>query len=182
MFTFLVDDNPTLKGMNFFGYPVIGRKAELLSLTDAPRKGIVAIGSNSARVKVASWLLEKGFERVSTVHPFAQVGRSVKIGKGTVVMAGACINPDTVIGEDVIINTRVSVDHDCVIGDGVHLGPGSTLCGSVTVGAKSFVGAGATVIPNLFIGENVVVGAGSTVVCDVPNNVTVVGSPARSKI
>ena len=57
----------------------------------------------------------------------------------------------------------------------------TTLCGIVTVGAQSFVCAGATVIPNLTIGRKVVVGAGATVIKDVPDGVTVIGSPAKPK-
>ena len=177
--SFLVDDDLSLKNGVFFGYPVIGGKDDLLAITDAPQKAIVAIGSNTVRCKISAWLSENGFEKVSAIHPSAQLSRGTQLGVGTVVMAGVCINADTIIGEDVIINTRASVDHDCVIGDGVHLAPGSTLCGAVTVGEQSFVCAGATIIPNLTIGRNVVVGAGSTVVKDVPDDVTVVGSPAK---
>ena len=176
---FLVDDDLSLKGTDFFGYPVVGGKEDLLELDNAPQKTIVAIGSNVARCKVSAWLTENNFEKVSTVHPSSQLSRGVQVGVGSVVMAGACINADTVTGTDVIINTRASVDHDCVIGNSVHLAPGSTLCGNVTIGKQSFVCAGATVIPNLTIGHDAVVGAGATVVKDVPNGVTVVGNPAK---
>ena len=178
---FLVDDDPLLRGTEFFGYPVLGGKEDLLALEDAPRSALVAIGSNLARTQVSAWLSEHGFERIAAVHPSARIGRGVRLGAGTVVMAGACINADSLIGADVIINTRASVDHDCVIGDGVHLAPGSTLCGSVSVGERSFVCAGATVVPNLKIGQNVIVGAGATVLCDQPDGVTVVGCPAKVK-
>lgn len=178
--TFLVDDDLSLKGTEFFDYPVVGGKNDLLSLAGAPRKAMVAIGSNKARCHVSAWLSERGFERVSAVHPSAELSRGVRVGAGSVVMAGVCINADTVIGEDVIVNTRASVDHDCAIGDGVHLAPGSTLCGTVSVGAGSFVCAGATVIPNLSVGKHVVVGAGATVIADVPDDVTVVGNPAKT--
>jgi len=176
---FLVDDDPVLKGKNFFGYRIIGGKADLLATTDAPGKGIVAIGSNVARRKVSAWLVEQGIERITAVHPSAQISRGVKIGNGTVIMAGVSINADTVIGDDVIVNTRASVDHDCCIADYVHLAPGSTLCGAVSVGTGTLVAAGATVIPNLTIGENVIVGAGAVVIRDVPDSVVVVGNPAK---
>jgi sugar O-acyltransferase (sialic acid O-acetyltransferase NeuD family) len=178
---FLVDDNLSLKGTDFFGYPVIGGKKELLAIDAAPQKTIVAIGSNTVRCKISAWLTENSFEKISAIHPSAQLSRGVYVGAGTVVMAGACINADTVVGDDVIINTCASVDHDCVIGDGVHLAPGSTICGTVNIGELTFVCSGATIIPNLNIGHNVVVGAGSTVISDVPNDKTVVGNPAKIK-
>ncbi len=176
---FLVDDDLSLKGLEFFGYPVLGGKDELLTTNDPPKKAIVAIGSNAARQKVAAWLSGNGYDRVTAIHPSAQISRGVKIGSGSVIMAGVCINADTVVGDDVIINTRASIDHDCTIADGVHLAPGSTLCGTVQVGKGSFICAGATIIPNLTLGNNVIVGAGSTVIKDVPDHLTVVGTPAK---
>ena len=177
---YLVDDDPELKGTNFFGYQVIGGKADLLAIPDEKIKCIVAIGSNTARCKVSAWLFKNDFEKVAVVHPSACISRGVQIGTGTVVMAGVCINADTVVGEDVIVNTRTSIDHDCRIADGVHIAPGSTLCGTVTVGAGTFICAGAIIIPNLTIGKNVTVGSGSTVIRDVASGVTVVGSPAKA--
>jgi sugar O-acyltransferase (sialic acid O-acetyltransferase NeuD family) len=178
---FLVDDDLSLQGRDFFGYPVIGGKDDLLARADSPQRAIVAIGSNRARRLVSAWLTDNGFDRVAAVHPSAQLSRGVQIGKGTVVMAGVCINADTRIGEDVIINTGASVDHDSTIDSGVHLAPGSTLCGTVAIGEQSFVCAGATVIPNLTVGKHVIVGAGSTVIADVPDGVSVIGSPAKTK-
>jgi sugar O-acyltransferase (sialic acid O-acetyltransferase NeuD family) len=175
---FLVDDDLTLKGQSFLGYPVLGGKDDLLG-SDA-RLGIVAIGSNRARSAVGTWLRENGFDVVTAIHPSAQLARGVTVGSGSVVMAGVVINSDSTLGYDVIVNTRASIDHDCTIGDGVHLAPSSTLCGTVTIGAGTFVCAGATIIPNLTIGSNVTVGAGATVIRDVPDNATVVGLPAKA--
>lgn len=174
---FLVDDDPALKGSTVYGYRVIGGKQELID--SGVRRGIVGIGSNKARCNVSAWLAAQGMELVSAVHPSAQIARGVTIGSGSVVMAGAVINSDAAVGYDVIINTGATVDHDCSIGDGVHIAPGATLCGTVTVGAGSFICAGATVIPNLFIGKGVVCGAGSTVIKDVPDDITVAGTPAK---
>lgn len=175
----LVDDDPVLKGTQVYGYQVIGGKADLVSHREVVDGGIVAIGSNPARIKVAAWLQEEGFGLVTAVHPSAQLARGVDIGAGTVVMAGAIINSDTLIGNNVIINTRAGIDHDCCIGAGVHIAPGVTLCGAVHVGDGSFICAGTTIIPNLRVGRNVIVGAGATVIKDVPDSVTAIGSPAR---
>lgn len=44
---------------------------------------------------------------------------------------------------------------------------------------NSWIGANAIVLPGVTIGENSIVGAGSIVTKDVPDNVVVVGSPAK---
>lgn len=174
---FLTDDDPVLRGRVVYGYEVIGGKEELLA--SKINRGIVAIGSNTARRAVGTWLTNSGFKLVRAVHPNAQLARGVLIGAGTVIMAGAVVNSDTNVGNGVIINTGASVDHDCTIGDYCHIAPGATLCGNVQVDKECFICAGATVIPNLTIGCNVTVGAGATVIRSIPDNMTVAGTPAR---
>lgn len=176
---FLVDDDPKLKGSEFYGYPVIGGKPELLVAQDQICGGIVAIGINRARITIEKWLTDNRFALITAIHPSAQLARGVTVGEGTVIMAGVIINSDSQIGRNVIVNTLASIDHDCIVGDGVHIAPGTTLCGNVQVGDGSFICSSTTIIPNLLIGESVIVGAGSTVIRDVPDRVLVAGSPAK---
>jgi sugar O-acyltransferase (sialic acid O-acetyltransferase NeuD family) len=178
---FLIDDDPALKGRDFFGRKVLGGRGDLLDIRhkSGDMEGIVAIGSNTARGRVAAWLLGNGFRLVSAIHPSALLSRGVTVGCGTVLMAGTVVNADAVIGDNVIVNTGATIDHDCIIGNGVHIAPGVTLCGTVRIGDGTFVGAGTTIIPNITIGGDVVVGAGSTVVRDLPDGVQAMGTPAR---
>ena len=161
------------------GYRVAGGRDELLKLGARTGLVIVAIGANPARRSVAAWLASQGFAFASAIHPVAQIAREVRIGAGTVVMAGIAINPDTVIGMHCIVNTGASVDHDCVLGDGVHLAPGARLCGGVTVGAGAFIGAGAVVAPGRRIGADAIIAAGAVVLKDVPERAIVAGNPAK---
>jgi sugar O-acyltransferase (sialic acid O-acetyltransferase NeuD family) len=178
--SYLLDDNPALHGKVFFGYRVTGATSSILAGAAGEKpSALVAIGNNEIRMRIAGWLRDRGFGLALAVHPQAQTGRGAAIGAGTVVMAGAVVNPDAAIGENVIVNTGATIDHDCVIGDGVHLAPGSHLCGGVRVGAGAFIGAGTVIIPGVRVGANAVVGAGSTLIEDVAENVRAAGSPAR---
>jgi sugar O-acyltransferase (sialic acid O-acetyltransferase NeuD family) len=176
----LLDDNAALHGKVFFGYRVAGAMQSILALASGERPLVfVSIGDNTARLRIATWLRDNGFELARAVHPHAQVGRGAEFGAGTAVMAGAVVNSDARIGQNVIINTGATVDHDCVVEDGVHLAPGAHLCGGVRVGVGTFIGAGTVVVPGIRIGANAIIGAGSTLIADVPENVTAAGSPAR---
>jgi sugar O-acyltransferase (sialic acid O-acetyltransferase NeuD family) len=177
----LVDDNPNLEGKSVYGYSKICGREDLIDRAKRAKikAGIVAIGNNSGRERLASWLAGKGFGFVTVVHPSATIARGVSIGAGTVILPGAIVNSDTTIGEHVIINTGATVDHDCAIGAFSHIAPGAHLCGTVIIGRNGFICAGATIVPNRSIGQNVVVGAGSTVIQDIPSDVTAVGSPAQ---
>jgi sugar O-acyltransferase (sialic acid O-acetyltransferase NeuD family) len=89
------------------------------------------------------------------------------------------INALAKIGIGAICNTYSIIEHECIIGDFAHIAPGAVLCGNVKVGENSFVGAKSVIRENITIGKNVIIGAGSVVVKDIPDNVKVVGNPAR---
>ena len=176
----LIDDDIEHKGKRFFGYPVLGTRAELPALHSGQlRCAIVTIGDNASRAAVAAHLDQHGWRFASAVHPGANIGRGTSIGPGSVVMAGCVVNADAYLGAQVILNTGATVDHDCHIDDAVHIAPGCHLCGGVSVGQGSLLGAGSIVTPGVKIGATVIVGAGSTVIRDVADDARVSGSPAR---
>lgn len=178
----LVDDNPDLRGKMVCGYEIFCSREDLLVKKDLliDNPSIVAIGNNQIRTDIALWIQTHGGRLCEAVlHPSSQVARGVLIGEGSVVMAGTVINSDSQVGENVIVNTGAIVDHDCMVGNGVHVAPGVTLCGGISIGDKSLIGAGAIVLPNLRIGKNVTIGAGSLVRDNVPDGLTLVGTPAR---
>jgi len=169
----LFDDNPDVKKL--LEYSVYGS-------FDQDRLGddelIISVGLNHIRKKIVEKLPEHiGYGKA--VHPSAVISESAFLGEGTVVMQGAIIQSSVSIGRHCIINTAASVDHDCIIDDFVHISPNATLCGAVSVGEGSQVGAGAVVIPGIKIGKWSLVGAGAVVMRDVPDNVLVLGNPAR---
>jgi acetyltransferase-like isoleucine patch superfamily enzyme len=49
----------------------------------------------------------------------------------------------------------------------------------VRIGEGAFIGIGAKIIPCVTVGQHAIVGAGAVVIADVPDEVTVVGVPAR---
>lgn len=142
-------------------------------------RAFVALGSARVRAAVSERCRSIGLELVTPVAPTAHVGRTARLGAGTVVLHGAVIGANARVGVGCIINTGASVDHDCVLGDYVHIAPGVHLAGTVTVGDRSMLGVGASVIPGITIGSDVMVGAGAVVVRDIPDGQTVVGVPAR---
>lgn len=171
---FFLDDDSNLK--ECAGYPVRGN-VELLSKFDGDV--FVAIGNASIRKTIMKKYSNRVFSKL--IHPNSVIAEDVVIGKGSIIMAGAIINPATSIGMGCIINTSSSVDHDCFIGDYCHISVGSHICGTVTVGTETWVGAGATIINNIQICENCLIGAGAVVVNNIDVCGTYLGLPARKK-
>lgn len=140
-----------------------------------------AIGNNAIRSRLQSEWNRLGIPAETAIHPRTTIYPGAKIGAGSLITAGTIIGPDTQLGDGCIINHNAVVDHDCVIGDFCHIAPAATLGGGVTIGRECLIGAGATILPYLTIGHNVTVGAGAVVTKNLPDNVTVVGCPARPK-
>lgn len=145
---------------------------------------VVSIGNpyGHVRTRLSNYLKGLGIKPFALVDKSAMIRSSVVFGDGIQVMPHALIHGDVRIGEQCILNTKILVEHDCELGDGVEIGPGAILCGRVQIGNNTWVGAGAVVRPRVKIGKNVIIGAGSVVVKDVPDNVVVVGNPARTLI
>ena len=160
------------------GMPVVG-KTEDAHKYIGKAEFFVAIGNADVRARLMNDLEQKQAEFATLIHPSAFVGTDFTMEKGTVVMAGAVINPCTTIGKGCIINTCASVDHDCVVGDYVHVAVGARLCGTVTVGENTWIGAGAVIRNNTSVLKGCVIGVGATVVKDICESGTYVGVPAK---
>lgn len=95
---------------------------------------------------------------------------SVKAGKGLYIGHFGYI----------IINGHCEIGDFCQIGPGVVLGTkGLGHKGVPRLGNNVYIGSGAKVLGPVKIGNNVAIGANSVVLSDVPDSMTVVGSPAR---
>lgn len=173
-----LDDNQ--ERCNVLNYRRMGGIDKIASLSrDQELSFLLCIGDNRVRAKLTSSY--RNLKLFTAIHPSAQISKSAIIGEGTVVMAQAVVNADTNIGKHVIVNTGAIIEHDCNIADFAHISPNATLCGNVAIGECTHVGAGAVIIQNKSVGANSVVGAGAIVVKDVPDDVVVMGVPARIK-
>ena len=163
-------------------WQVIGDTQMLLNNINNYQGIIVAIGNNKVRQQKLQQLDSAGAKIITLIHPSATVSRYTQIGLGSVIVAGAVINPDCIIGSGAIINTCSSVGHDCTLGDAVHICPGARLAGGTEVDDRAWVGVGSSVRQLIKIGADAIIGAGSAVVKDVPASTTVMGVPASIKL
>ncbi len=168
-----LDDNATGDCLNF---PIVGATVKLKELDDGRTDFVIAVGNNKIRKRIAdtysiSW--------TTLIHPKACLGMETQIGEGTVVMAGAIINPGASVGTHCIVNTGAVIEHDNVLKNYVHVSPNAALGGSVHVGEGTHIGIGAIVKNNIEICSDCVIGAGAVVVHDIKEQGTYVGVPSR---
>lgn len=167
----VIDDHP--KADQILGIPIIKSSSFDFSTIG---KAIISIGNNAVRKRIAKTLAA---DFVKAIHKSSIIASSAILGEGTVVMAGARINPDAVIGKHCIINTGAVVEHDAKIADFVHISPSVSLAGNVSVGEGTHVGIAAVVIQGVTIGKWATIGAGAVIIKDVPDYAVVVGNPGK---
>lgn len=121
--------------------------------------------------KVKLGILGWVFLEVNKILNGCVIGRGAEFGKGFVVMHpfGIVVNSSVKAGENIVMESGV------VIGAARNGLPVEV----PRLGNNIFIGSGAKILGGIKIGNNVKIGANAVVIKDVPDNVTVVGIPAR---
>lgn len=165
------DDNTDIK--DCCGYPVVNN-----SKCAPDGEVFIAIGDAVKRRYLTEYYRNR--KKPILIHPSSVIAKDVTIGEGTVIMAGAVLNPGVRLGKSCIINTSSSVDHDCEIGNFGHVSVGTHVCGTVKIGDNVWMGAGSVISNNISICSNVLIGAGTVVVKNIDCEGTYIGCPAKA--
>ncbi len=175
-FAGFLDDNPAaLRDVGDFApiVPLTGHRPAADSLY------LNGLALPELKQKFLPTLMAAGAEFLTFVHPAANVGERVRLGRGVVLCPGAIVTADATLGDFVVLNLRATVGHDAVVGAYTTANAHCDITGFVTVGEGVFMGSRASIIPGRTIGDGAKLGAGAVVFTHVPAGVTVFGNPAR---
>ena len=92
-------------------YPVMGESARF---SEYDCDFFVAIGNPQVRRRMQEMLLTAGKQVTTLIHPSAVIGEDVTLGTGTLVAAGAVINP----GAGATVSNNLQICGSCMIGAG----------------------------------------------------------------
>lgn len=126
------------------------------------------------------------------VWAFAHVMKGAVIGRECNVCDHTFIEGDVIVGDRVTIKSGVYLWDGLRVEDDVFIGPQATFTNDrfprsrqpfdlipTTLRRGASIGAGAVILPGVTVGRRAMIGAGAVVVEDVPDDVVVVGNPAR---
>jgi sugar O-acyltransferase (sialic acid O-acetyltransferase NeuD family) len=116
------------------------------------------------------------------ISPYSFVPQSVELEMGEGAIVAQIFNhltPGMKVGKFVWINSYNTLGHNAIIGDYTTLYSNIMMGGESQIGEYCVVGTGTIIKPGVKIGNNVTIGAGTLVIKDIPDNVVIVGSPAK---
>lgn len=116
------------------------------------------------------------------LEKFPQIGGvliedDVEIGTNTHIARGA-LN-DTVIGKGTKLDVLVEVGHGVRVGKHCVIVALTAICGRVIIGDYTWIAPHVSIKEGITIGNRVLVGMGSVVTTDIPDNMVVMGAPAK---
>ncbi len=158
-------DQEFITEKNLLGLDVIALE-NLVSMYDTSTyKIIVAIGYgniNRNREALFHKVNNFGFETIAYVHKDAKVF-SKEIGKGSIIMPGAVIEPYTKIGVNTVIWSNCTIAHHAVIEENCWIASGSVVSGEARIGKNTFMGVNSTIVNKVTVSEHNIIGANTLV-------------------
>lgn len=143
-------------------------------------KILLSIGDPNIRKKIIN-SFPKEAEYITYIDKYARIldKDTVKIGKGSVICAGAILTNDIKIGKFSQINLNSTIGHDCNIGDFFTCAPGVHVSGNSNIGKLNYYGTNTALINNINIVDNVIVGMNSNVIKSITESGVYVGNPLK---
>jgi sugar O-acyltransferase (sialic acid O-acetyltransferase NeuD family) len=140
---------------------------------------ICALGDVQAKKTYTEFILSKGGQFTTLIHPTTIIHQNVKMGTGIIIFSNCGISNEVTVGDFVTFQSLATIGHDTIIGNWCHINAFCFLGGYVEIGDEVTLHTRATILPRVKVGKSAVIGAGSVVIKNVKAGTTVFGNPAK---
>jgi sugar O-acyltransferase (sialic acid O-acetyltransferase NeuD family) len=158
-------DEEFITEKKFLGLDVIPLEKLAFLYNTSTFKIIVAVGYgniNKNREMLFHRVSNFGFEPITYVHNDAKVF-SKEIGKGSIIMPGAVIEPYTKIGANAVIWSNCTIAHHAVIEENCWIASGTVVSGEAKIGRNTFIGVNSTIVNKVIVSEYNIIGANTLI-------------------
>jgi sugar O-acyltransferase (sialic acid O-acetyltransferase NeuD family) len=117
---------------------------------------------------------------VTIIHPTVALGKNVRIGYNSLIMAGVVLTSNVLINNHVCILPNSVIHHDSSVGNYTLIGSNVVIAGGTIIGDSCYVGSGSNIINGITVSDYSLIGLGSNVISNVEANSKVAGNPAKN--
>jgi sugar O-acyltransferase (sialic acid O-acetyltransferase NeuD family) len=178
-FAGFLDNDPSKKGSDFYGYPVLGG-LELVGTLASDGVGFVNLITGNTRVRheTTQQIVAAGGRLTNFVHPSIDLTMT-RLGVGVYLQEAVQLQAGVELGDNTSIHVGAVLGHESTVGQSAFIAHAVSISGCCAVGDGTFIGTNATLLPRIKVGKWATIGAGSVVTKNVPDFAVVVGNPAR---
>lgn len=174
-----VDDMPEKIGTDFNGHKI--QSYDWINEPSRKHKvrPIVAAGEPRIRKVIAERLKKDGFTFERIIDPSAIISDLATIEEGVIVTQYCLLNQGATLKFNSCLNSHSIVGHDIWVGEHTVVSSMVNIGGASKIADGCYIGMGAQLKERITVERESIIGMGSVVHYDVPEEVIVLGSPAR---
>ena len=173
-----IDDSPGMGDSAYLGR-LFTMNSVLKEINTNTVEVIIANGEPAIRKQIFLKVKSNKLRVTTLVDPSAIISPTARLAEGVIVSPFSSVSSSSVIGANVSINANTIVGHDISIGDHSVVSSFVSLGGTCSIGENCYIAMGVQIKEGISIGSDVIVGMGSVVFHNIPNEVIVLGNPAR---
>lgn len=170
------------KESSMYSYKVFGNDHDASGFPESIKNIplIITPDRPSVRKRLSLYYSALGYSFFNLTSKKANLAKSARIGRGTILQSGVNISSEVVIGDFVKVNSCANIMHNSEVGHYTTIAPNAVVLGYVSIGEGCYIGANATILPHVQIADNVTIGAGTVVTKNISEvGAVFVGVPAR---
>jgi len=193
----IIGENSIIDPSVIIGYPVRS-KTKLITLNDQTSPIETLYDESSSGSKIGKRNHIRAF---STIYENTQLDDDVETGthvvirekthiwSGSIIGSATIIDGEVIIGKNARVQSRNFIPPKIKIGNNVFIGPSVSFANDLypvssrliqtEVKDYAVIGIAAIILPGITLGVRSVIAAGSVVTKDVPDDIVVLGSPAK---
>lgn len=139
----------------------------------------IAVGEPAVKKLLYDRLKEKSYRLATIIAPTAIISPTAQIGEGVVVRHHTIISSEAVVHDNVYIQSNAIIGHNVEIESHCQISSYVHISGNTRIGEGVYIGIHCPIREKISVGKYSILSMGAVVLKDVPEEVVVMGNPAR---